>query len=156
MPPKQAVIAITSGEPAGVGPDIIASLQADQFDARLVIVGDRDMLATRAQALDSKLSFTDYKSAENTVEPGTIEVLSIPLCRPCKAGKLDVDNAAYVLKMLERACNGCLQGEFTAMVTAPIQKDIINQSGLAFTGHTEFLAQICKVKKPVMLLSTLR
>jgi 4-hydroxythreonine-4-phosphate dehydrogenase len=150
MPPKPCIV-ITSGEPAGVGPDIIASLNPDDFEARLVIVGDRDLIVSRAEALGSTLKFVDYGKIPSS--HSTVEILHIPLANACVAGKLDVDNAAYVLQMLERACRGCLDAEFDAMVTAPIQKDIINQSGIAFTGHTEFLAQICSAPKPVMLLA---
>ena len=150
MPPKPR-IAITSGEPAGIGPDILASLKPENFEARLVIIGDRALIKSRAQKSRSSLKFIDY--GITTDDHSTIEILHIPLASPCEPGKLNVDNADYVLQMLERACRGCLDTEFDAMVTAPIQKDIINQSGLAFTGHTEFLAQICSAPKPVMLLA---
>ena len=150
MPPKPC-IAITSGEPAGIGPDILAGLNPVDFEARLVIVGDRSLIVSRAEALGSTLKFVDYGQAPG--DQSTIEIIHIPLANACVAGKLDVANASYVLQMLERACRGCLDAEFDAMVTAPIQKDIINQSGVTFTGHTEFLAQICAAPKPVMLLA---
>lgn len=152
MNPELPVVAITSGEPAGIGPDIIASIEPGQFKARLVLVGDHELIESRARALGSKLSFKDYQDS-NSGENNQLEILSVKLTKPSVAGLLDVDNAAYVLKTLEYACRGCLAGEFDAMVTAPIQKDIINQSGIAFTGHTEYLAQICDIEKPVMLLA---
>ena len=141
-------IAITCGEPAGVGPDIIARLKPRQFEARLVLVGDRELMQSR-----SRLPVKPYQQSGKTdYDDACFEVLHLPLITACKAGKPDTANAAYVLQMLEHSCRGCLNGGFDAMVTAPIHKDIINQAGVAFTGHTEFLAHICKVQKPVMLL----
>ena len=150
-PNPRPCIAITSGEPAGIGPDILASLNPESYEARLVIIGDRELIKSRTRKSGSTLKFVDYG-----ITPGdhsTVEILHIPLASSCVPGKLNVDNAAYVLQMLERACRGCLDAKFDAMVTAPIQKDIINQSGVAFTGHTEFLAEICAAPKPVMLLA---
>jgi 4-hydroxythreonine-4-phosphate dehydrogenase len=147
-------IAITSGEPAGIGPDIIAQIKAHAFDARLVIIGDKELLMQRAEQLGSTQQTIEYHPSQNNADPDLIEVLHIPLGAPCKAGELNTDNADYVLKTLERACKGCLSGEFDAMVTAPVQKDIINAAGIPFSGHTEYLANICRVKKPVMLLAT--
>lgn len=142
-------IAITSGEPAGVGPDILAKLKPGQFAARLVIVGDIDLIESRA-----RLPIKPYRQNKSDIDDAFFEVLHLPLNKACVAGRLDTENAAYVLQMLERSCKGCLNGEFDAMVTAPIQKDIINRSGVTFTGHTEFLADICSSEKPVMLLAT--
>jgi len=145
-------IAITAGEPAGVGADIIASLNPQQFDARLVIIGDRTLLETRARRLGSNIKFIEYDPDIDPQRQG-IELIHQPLANACKPGSLDAANAAYVLGLLERACQGCLQNEFNGMVTAPVQKDIINDAGIAFTGHTEFLAELCKAPKPVMLLA---
>jgi len=147
-------IAITSGEPAGIGPDIISRIKTANFDARLVIIGDKELIIRRAQQLASTQQYADYDSTQNNSNPDLLEILHIPLSVPCQAGVLNKHNANYVLKTLERACKGCLSGEFNAMVTAPIQKDIINQSGIPFSGHTEYLAQMCGVNKPVMLLAT--
>ena len=147
--PDGAII-ISSGEPAGIGPDIVAAIDPARFDARLVVIGNRDLLQARAKALGSNIAYHEYGS-ENP--PGNaVEIIDQPLARPCKAGELDAANAPYVLAMLERACRGCLTGEFAAMVTAPVQKEIINRAGLAFSGHTEFLAGICESPRPVMLL----
>ena len=143
-------IIITSGEPAGIGPDIVAAIDPARFDARLVVIGNRELLEARAAATGSKISYVEHGS-----QPGSnnsVEVIDQPLARPCRAGQLDEANAGYVLAMLQRACRGCLEGEFAAMVTAPVQKEIINRSGLAFSGHTEYLAEICGAPRPVMLL----
>jgi 4-hydroxythreonine-4-phosphate dehydrogenase len=147
-------IAITSGEPAGIGPDIIAQIKAHTFDARLVIIGDKELLIQRAKQLGATQQTIDYDPNPGNTDPDLLEVLHIPLGSPCKAGELNKHNADYVLKTLDRACKGCLSGEFDAMVTAPVQKDIINEAGIPFSGHTEYLANICGVKKPVMLLAT--
>jgi len=143
-------IIITSGEPAGIGPDIIAGIDPSSFDARLVVIGDHQLLATRAAALGSEIEFVEY--GKKPAAGSTIEVIHLPLTRPALPGQLDSANAGYVLKLLERACSACLDGEFDAMVTAPVQKEIINRAGISFSGHTEFLAEICQVSKPVMLL----
>ena len=147
--PEGSII-ITSGEPAGIGPDIVAALEPARFAARLVVIGDRDLLQARATALGSKIVYAEY--AHQDIARNTIEVIDQPLANPCRAGQLDEANAGYVVAMLERACRGCLAGEFAAMVTAPVQKEIINRAGIAFSGHTELLAEICDVPRPVMLL----
>ncbi|MFV2033091.1 MAG: 4-hydroxythreonine-4-phosphate dehydrogenase PdxA [Gammaproteobacteria bacterium] len=147
------VVAITSGEPAGVGPDIIAHIETNQFAARLVVLGDRDLIAGRARSLGVGFEFDSYQADRGSQPAKAVEILHLPLSSACKPGALNSENASYVLDMLRRACNGCLKREFNAMVTAPVQKGIINQAGMAFTGHTEFLAEICGVEKPVMLLT---
>lgn len=146
----EARIVITSGEPAGIGPDIIARIDPTTFEARLVVIGDHDMLRARAEALGTGTAFISY--ADNATNSAAIEVIDHPLSRPCTPGQLDSANADYVLAILERACKACLDGEFDAMVTAPVQKEIINRAGIPFSGHTEFLAEICQAPRPVMLL----
>ncbi len=153
MPDQRRRIAITAGEPAGVGADIICSIDPNRFDARLIIIGDRELLESRARTLGSRLELVGYQASSPPVGP-CLEVIHLPLRTTCTAGKLNRENAAYVLSTLDRACQGCLQSQFDAMVTAPIQKDIINQSGVAFSGHTEYLAELCSAARPVMLLAT--
>jgi 4-hydroxythreonine-4-phosphate dehydrogenase len=143
-------IIISSGEPAGIGPDIIASIDPGKFDARLVVIGDRGMLQSRAIALGSKNSFCDF--SEGLAPDNAIEIIDQPLLVPAIPGQLDSANAGYVLSMLETACRGCLDERFDAMVTAPVQKEIINRAGISFSGHTEYLAEICNTPRPVMLL----
>jgi len=142
-------IAITAGEPAGIGPDIVAAIDPRAFAARLAVIGDLDMLRTRAAALGSATRFIGRGEA---VQAGSIEVIDVPLAQPCRPGHLDSANAGYVLATLDKACRACLEGEFDAMVTAPVHKGIINRAGIAFSGHTEFLADICQAPRPVMLL----
>ncbi|MCP4766127.1 MAG: 4-hydroxythreonine-4-phosphate dehydrogenase PdxA [Gammaproteobacteria bacterium] len=147
---SEARIVITSGEPAGIGPDIIARIDPAAFEARLVVIGDHAMLCTRAEALGTDSTFIRY--ADKSANSAAIEVIDHPLSKPCTPGQLDSANADYVLTILERACKACLDGEFDAMVTAPVQKEIINRAGIPFSGHTEFLAEICQAPRPVMLL----
>ncbi len=149
-PMPETRIVVTSGEPAGIGPDIIARIDPAAFDARLVVIGDHDMLAARARALGTDTQFVTYADLPATT--AAIEVIDTPLSQACTPGQLDSANANYVLAILERACKACLDGEFDAMVTAPVQKEIINRAGIPFSGHTEFLAEICQVPRPVMLL----
>lgn len=146
----EARIIITSGEPAGIGPDIIARIDPATFEARLVVIGDHGMLRARAEALGTGTAFISY--ADKSTNSAAIEVIDHPLSQPCTPGQLDIANADYVLAILERACKACLDGEFDAMVTAPVQKEIINRAGIPFSGHTEFLAEICQAPRPVMLL----
>ncbi len=146
----EPLIAITAGEPAGIGPDIIARLQPQLFAARLVVIGDASLLQSRAAAFEIDSLYTDYGKPEN----GKIEIIDLPLREPCTAGSLNSNNAQYVLNTLDRACTGCLQGEFSAMVTAPVQKETINDAGISFSGHTEYLAEQCHSEQPVMLLLT--
>ncbi len=143
-------IVITTGEPAGIGPDIIAAIDPQAFDARLVVIGDHEMLRARAGALGINTAFVAY--GDKPVATTAIEVIDHPLSQPCTIGQLDTANADYVLAILKKACLACLAGEFDAMVTAPVQKEIINRAGIPFSGHTEFLADICEAKRPVMLL----
>ena len=149
-PMHKSRIIISSGEPAGIGPDIVASIDPGQFDARLVVIGDREMLQSRAIALGSKVPFCEF--SEGLAPDNTIEVINQPLLAPAVPGQLDIANADYVLSMLKTACRGCLDKLFDAMVTAPVQKEIINRAGIDFSGHTEFLAEICNTPRPVMLL----
>lgn len=138
-------IALTCGEPAGIGPDIClmvgAQLQREGADFELVCLADTDLLATRGKALHL------------TVGSGApFRVQHCPLDAPVVAGKLDPRNARWVLRLLDQALAGCGTGQFDAMVTAPVQKSVINDAGIAFTGHTEYLAQHCGIARPVMML----
>ena len=143
-------IVITAGEPAGIGPDIIAAIDPRAFAARLVVIGDYDMLHARAAALGTNTAFVRH--GDSAAGAQAIEVIHHPLSKPCTPGQLDSANADYVLTILRKACMSCLAGEFDAMVTAPVQKEIINRAGIPFSGHTEFLAEICAAPRPVMLL----
>lgn len=147
------VLAVTSGEPAGIGPDICLDLAAHQLPCRPVVLGDLALLRQRADSLGKAVRFIPYQ-AGNSPETGVLEVLHIPLRTPCQAGRLDVDNAPYVLSLLDRAYLGITKGEFAGMVTAPLHKGIINDAGGAFfSGHTEYLAEKSATPQVVMMLA---
>jgi 4-hydroxythreonine-4-phosphate dehydrogenase len=145
------VIAVTYGEPAGIGPDLCVELAGRSFPARLVILGERGVLETRAALLNRTVRFADY-SPRAAHLPGILEVLHVPAAAPVHAGRLDTRNATHVMALLGRALAGCVSGEFAAMVTAPVHKAVINDAGIAFTGHTEFLAEQTNTPKVVMML----
>jgi len=125
---KPPVIALTSGEPAGIGPELCVAVASQAFPARIVAIGDRALLQ------------------------GCEHIEHVPLARPRVPGRLDPANGRYVLAVLDRAIRGCLEGEFDAMVTAPVQKSTINDAGIAFTGHTEYLAEKTRTPHVVMML----
>lgn len=147
-------IALTPGEPAGIGPDLVARLAAGGAPAELVAIGDPDLIAARACQLGIRLELVPYRSGAEpaATPPGRLLVDARPLQAPARAGHLDPANAGYVLDTLRRAATGCLDGEFAAMVTAPVHKGVINDAGIAFSGHTEFLAALTAAPQPVMLL----
>lgn len=147
------VVAVTSGEPAGVGPELCAALAAQGRGARLVVLGDRDLLRTRIACFNPSLSVIDYEPGRRASRPASaIEVLHTPLCVASQPGVVDAANAAYVLALLDRAIDGCISGEFAAMVTAPVHKAVINDAGIAFSGHTEYLADKTATARVVMML----
>ena len=129
-------IAVTTGEPAGIGPEIaVALLARDRPGVRIVLVGDRALLEQRG----------------GRPIPAA-NLLHVPLAAPSSAGRLDPANAGYVLRLLDAAVDGCTAGRFAAMVTAPVHKGVINDAGVPFTGHTEYLAERTGARRPVMML----
>jgi len=145
------VIAVTSGEPAGIGPDICLTLAQRTFPARIVVLGDRGLLAARAQQLGARVELRDFDRSQLAM-PGVLDVLHVPLAVACRAGATDPANARYVLALLDRAADGCLRREFAAMATAPVDKGVISSAGIAFTGHTEYLARRTGSDQVVMML----
>jgi len=135
------VIAVSSGEPAGIGPDICLDLLTRDFPAHVVVLGDRDLLAERARMLERDISGLDIRH--------------IPLRKSALAGRCDPANAPYVLDLLDAALAGCRSGEYAAMVTAPLHKGVINDAGIAFTGHTEYLADKTGTPRVVMMLAAM-
>ena len=147
------LIAVTSGEPAGIGPELCLRLvERPAGLVRLVVLADRDLLAERAHALNLTVQLRDWTPGM-AASPGALDVLHIPLARAAHAGRLDSANSGYVLAMLDRAVDGCRSGEFAAMVTAPVHKGVINDAGVAFTGHTEYLAEKTGTAQVVMMLA---
>ncbi|MBN7797773.1 4-hydroxythreonine-4-phosphate dehydrogenase PdxA [Parahaliea mediterranea] len=149
-------IAITTGEPAGIGPDITLMAAMREWNARLVAIGDIDMLRERAKLLGLEVQLIEFQP-EPKSEPlpsGMLRVLNIPLAQPAIPGQLNPSNAGYVLRMLDEAIDGCLKKRFQAMVTAPVQKSIINDAGIPFSGHTEYLAEKTDTEHVVMMLAS--
>ena len=148
-------IALTCGEPAGIGPELCLAIAAEAFSCDLVCLGDRALLEERARAIDSPIVLRAYESGTRQPHtPGTLAVEHHALAAPSIAGTLDVHNAGFVLNILDRAIDGALAHEFDAIVTAPIHKSLINDAGTAFTGHTEYLAKRTQAPRPVMMLTT--
>ena len=145
-------IAITSGEPAGIGPDLCVALADSGLDAELVLIGDPELLEKRARELGQCFQAKEYRQ-DDTPVAGQLSIAGIALQRPVQTGSLDTANAGYVLRTLDRAITGCQSGEFQAMVTAPVHKGIINDAGIAFTGHTEYLAAMTGAEQVVMMLA---
>lgn len=143
---------ISSGEPAGVGPDLCLALAA--YELPIVILGDKNLFIQRARELDLDLNFVDYqpnKPLKN--KTNQLTVLSLACAEKVVSGKLNPANSSYVINMLSLATDKCLTGEFSALVTAPVHKAVINQAGIPFTGHTEFFAERCQVETVVMMLA---
>ncbi|OQX01172.1 MAG: 4-hydroxythreonine-4-phosphate dehydrogenase PdxA [Thiothrix lacustris] len=149
-------IAITAGEPAGIGADIIITLlQQQAWAADLVVIADPNVLQDRAKQLGLPLTLRTYtpEVAQAPCAAGECFILPIACAAPVETGVLNPANAEYVLATLRRAALGCLSGEFAAMVTAPLHKGVINDAGVPFTGHTEFLAELTHAPLPVMMLT---
>jgi 4-hydroxythreonine-4-phosphate dehydrogenase len=146
------VIAVTSGEPAGIGPELCLRLATFPGDVQLVVIGDRNLLAERARLLGLNVAVRAF-CPKNPVDRSMLDILHIPLAAPSKPGQLDAANGPYVLALLDRALAGCQSGEFAAMVTAPVHKGVINDAGVPFTGHTEYLAEKTATPLVVMMLA---
>ena len=151
----KAPLAVTAGEPAGIGPDLCIQLAQQGFIEPVVIICDPDLLKRRAKKLGMPIEISLWQSGEViATAPGCISVYPVALSEPAHAGTLSAGNAQYVLKTLTLAANGCIDGLFSGMVTAPVHKGIINDAGIAFSGHTEFLQALCGVDRVVMMLAT--
>ena len=148
-------IALTAGEPAGIGPDLCVLLAQRQIAARIVVIADRDLLASRARQLNVALTPIDFDADTPLcpAAPGTLYVLNHALTVPAACGVLQPANSGCVLETLRSAVAGCLNGRFDAMVTAPVHKGIVNDAGFPFTGHTEFLAELTDTARVVMMLA---
>jgi 4-hydroxythreonine-4-phosphate dehydrogenase len=154
---KPIRLAITAGEPAGIGPDIILQLACQKtWPAELVVIADPLVLQNRAQKLGLTVRIRHYPLATDDQHPPQLgELLVLPISCPDSVlpGVLNPNNAEYVLATLRRAAQGCLSGEFAGMVTAPLHKGVINDAGVPFTGHTEYLAEFTHAPLPVMMLT---
>ncbi|WP_286239845.1 4-hydroxythreonine-4-phosphate dehydrogenase PdxA [Neptuniibacter halophilus] len=149
-------LVITPGEPSGVGPDLCIQIAQQGHADELVVIADPELLRKRAEQLQLPLSIEQFEAEQ---EPGptparTLKVLPVRLKAEAEPGVLNPANAAYVLETLTRAAQGCLDGTFSALITAPVHKGVINDSGVPFSGHTEFLEQLTDSHKVVMMLAT--
>ncbi|MBW4934621.1 4-hydroxythreonine-4-phosphate dehydrogenase PdxA [Marinobacter sp. F4206] len=150
-----AILALTAGEPAGIGPELCLQLAGESREAGIVVVASKALLAARAKMLGLDVSLHDWQPGQSPVTtPGQLSVLETQGCVSTEAGVLDPANSAYVLETLRTAAEGCLRGDFDGMVTAPVHKGVINEAGIAFSGHTEFLQELCGVERVVMMLAT--
>ncbi len=146
------VLALTAGEPAGVGPDLCIALAQQALPCRITVLGDLDVLCARAAQLGFAVDFR----TDDTIPPhraGALHVRHIPVATAVTPGLLDTGNSAHVLSLLDAALAGCMSGAYQAMVTAPVHKGIINDAGFVFTGHTEYLAEHSGTPQVVMMLA---
>jgi 4-hydroxythreonine-4-phosphate dehydrogenase len=148
---QTALLAVTAGEPAGIGPDLC--LQLARQEQALVVLADKNMLQQRAALFGLNVQWHNYDPQHRSpLPPGHLRVLHVPVAQPVQAGQLNSANSPYVLNLLTRAMQGCQSGEFAGMVTLPVHKGIINDAGIPFTGHTEFLAEKLHAEQVVMML----
>ena len=149
-------VVITPGEPAGIGPDLVVQLAQRDWPVELVVCADPTLLTGRAALLGLPLILREYHAGQpaRTQQAGSLTVLPVALKAPVVPGELDVKNGPYVVNTLARACDGCLSGEFAALITGPVHKGVINDAGTPFTGHTEFFEERSRVSKVVMMLAT--
>jgi 4-hydroxythreonine-4-phosphate dehydrogenase len=148
-------IALTPGEPAGIGPDLCLQLAMQDRTVELVAIGDPALLQSRAETLHMPVTCRalDKITAPAAIRRGELSVLAVPLQTPAVCGRPDPANAHHILHTLDLAVSGCLDGTFAAMVTGPVHKAVINEAGIAFSGHTEYLAAATRTKDVVMLLA---
>jgi len=152
---RHPILAITPGEPAGIGPDLLVQYVQQERQSRLVAICDPALLEERARTLSLPLSIEHFDEHRPVVLRGAGELSVLPVRRhaPTRPGELDPANAAYVLETLRQAVKGCSSDLFAALVTGPVHKGIINEAGFPFTGHTEFLAELTGGERPVMMLA---
>ncbi|MHA3084487.1 4-hydroxythreonine-4-phosphate dehydrogenase PdxA [Acinetobacter sp. ANC 5383] len=145
---------VTSGEPAGIGPDICLSL-ADRTDERpIVVLADLQMLKDRAKILQKKIELIEYKGQSEVLPQGQLYVEHVPLNTDVVLGELNPQNSAYVLEQLRRSAAYAMQGKSVGVATAPVQKSVINDAGIHFSGHTEYYQEFAGVERVVMMLAT--
>jgi 4-hydroxythreonine-4-phosphate dehydrogenase len=151
-----SALVITPGEPAGIGPDLIIKLCQKPIACPYVVVADPYLIEARAQQLNLPVSIQEFSMGQEPVQSGAgcLQVMPVKMAAECVAGKLDPANAPYVLETLEQATSACLTRKFVALVTGPINKSCINEAGIPFSGHTEWLANRTRTSKVVMMLAT--
>lgn len=149
------ILALTAGEPAGIGPELCLQLATQHRDEGIVVVASKKLLAARAEQLGLDVILHSWQPGQRPATgAGELSILVVDGCASTEAGVLDPANSGYVLETLRTAAHGCLRGDFDGMVTAPVHKGVINEAGIAFSGHTEFLQELCGVERVVMMLAT--
>jgi len=149
------ILALTAGEPAGIGPELCLQLALEPRQAGIVVVVGKTLLADRARQLGLAIELHDWHPGQvPDTRAGHVSVCHVEGCASTVAGRLHAGNSQYVLDTLTTAARGCLNGDFDGMVTAPVHKGVINEAGIAFSGHTEFLQELCGVERVVMMLAT--
>ncbi len=149
-----ARLALTPGEPAGIGPELCIQYAQQPHAFQLIALADPALLEQRAQQLNLSVKLIEYQNQSEPSGSGRLYYQSTELVNPSECGKLNPTNSAYVLKTLDEAVTGCLNSRFDALVTGPVHKGIINEAGIPFTGHTEYLADKTGTEKVVMMLAT--
>jgi 4-hydroxythreonine-4-phosphate dehydrogenase len=147
------MIAITPGEPAGIGPDLVVQAAQRERQMPWLVIADKNMLAARAQLLQLPLTLDDNLQSPSLL-PGHLTVLHTPLANTVIPGQLDIANVPGVMVALDAAIAGCMHDDYSALLTGPMQKSVVNDAGIAFSGHTEYLAEKSGVEDVVMLLMT--
>lgn len=152
---KPLKLAVTPGEPAGIGPDLVLAVAQREWQAQLVVFADGDMLRQRAKQLSLPITLVDYDPESDVLLPaGSLYLVDIKTQVPVICGELDSDNGHYVVETLRQACRKNIDAEFDAVVTGPVHKGAINQAGISFSGHTEFFAHESNTNDVVMMLAT--
>lgn len=145
---------VTSGEPAGIGPDICLSLALREDTRPIVVLADRTLLSERANQLNLNVELIDYHHQSVSAKSGQLYIEHVPLTTKVNVGELNPKNANYVLRQLEKAAIYALEGKSVGVATAPVQKSVINEAGIAFSGHTEYFQEMAGVSRVVMMLAT--
>ena len=145
---------VTSGEPAGIGPDICLSLAGRVDERPVVVLADMQMLQQRAEQLDNHVELVAYQGQQQSSLSGQLFVEHIPLVEPVELGQLNPANAAYVIEQLRRSAEYAMSGRSVGVATAPVQKSVINDAGITFSGHTEYYQEFAGVDRVVMMLAT--
>ena len=152
---EPVTLALTAGEPAGIGPELCLQLATEERAQRVVVVASRELMEARQALMGLHVKLQPWQPGETvTTSAGELSVLDVPGIADTTAGRTHPGNSQYVLETLTIAARGCLDGTFDGMVTAPVHKGVINEAGIAFSGHTEFLQELCGVERVVMMLAT--
>lgn len=155
MTPDQKIV-ISSGEPSGIGPDIVICALQHPISGSLAVTGNPELIQQRSNQLgiDMKISVINGSSPIDPHQPGRMQVIPVALSRPVTAGELNSNNSRYVIDCIDRAVDLCLDDSFQGMVTAPVHKGIVNEGGIKFSGHTEWIAERTGAAQPVMMLAS--